>query len=95
MTAMKAVRLASLVTAINVLVASGLLSPSSNSSWCICFTDARRVRGARGATVKVRPGAGVIKIRTTTLNQHDEAVLVHALNLVVPRRKDIREQQRL
>jgi hypothetical protein len=44
---------------------------------------------------KSGPEQGLIKIRTTTLNQHDEAVLVHVLNLVVPRRKDIREQQRL
>jgi hypothetical protein len=53
------------------------------------------VRGARCATVKVASGAGLIKIRTTTLNQDDEAVLVHVLNLVVPRRKDIREEQRV
>jgi acyl dehydratase len=42
-----------------------------------------------------RPEQGLIKIRTTTLNQDDEAVLVHVLNLVVPRRKDIRQEQRL
>jgi acyl dehydratase len=35
---------------------------------------------------KSRPEQGLIKIRTTTLNQDDEAVLVHVLNLVVPRR---------
>ena len=39
---------------------------------------------------KSRPEQGLIKIRTTTLNQDDEAVLVHVLNLVVPRRKDTR-----
>ena len=44
---------------------------------------------------KSRPEQGLIKIRTTTLNQDDEAVLVHVLNLVVPRRKDIREEQRV
>ena len=33
-----------------------------------------------------RPGQGVIKVRTTTLNQHDEAVQVTIGNLVVPRR---------
>ena len=43
---------------------------------------------------KSRPEQGLIKIRTTTLNQDDEAVLVHVLNLVVPRREDIREGQR-
>jgi len=43
---------------------------------------------------KSRPEQGLIKIRTTTLNQDDETVLVHVLNLVVPRRKDIREEQR-
>jgi acyl dehydratase len=40
---------------------------------------------------KSHPKLGLIKIRTTTLNQDDEAVLVHVLNLVVLRRKDIRE----
>jgi hypothetical protein len=44
---------------------------------------------------KSGPEQGLIKIRRTTLKQHAEAVLVHVLNLVVPRRKDIREQQRL
>src|SRR6202048_5254285 len=44
---------------------------------------------------KSRAEQRLIKIRTTTLNQDDEAVLVHVLNLVVPRRKDIREEQRV
>jgi hypothetical protein len=42
-----------------------------------------------------RPKQGLIKIRTTTLNQDDEAVLVHVLNLVVLRRKDSRQEQPL
>ena len=42
---------------------------------------------------KSRPAQGLIKIRTTTLNQDDEAVLVYVLNLVVQRRKDIRQEQ--
>jgi acyl dehydratase len=33
-----------------------------------------------------RPDQGVIKVRTTTLNQHDEPVQVVIANLVVPRR---------
>src|SRR3989441_12756335 len=33
-----------------------------------------------------RPAQGLIKVRTTTLNQHDEAVQVIIANLVVPRR---------
>jgi acyl dehydratase len=33
-----------------------------------------------------RPDQGVIKVRTTTLNQHDEAVQVTLGSLVVPRR---------
>ena len=37
---------------------------------------------------KSRPEQGLIKLRTTTLNQDDEAVLVHVVNLVVLRRKD-------
>jgi len=36
---------------------------------------------------KSRPEQGLIKLRTTTLNQDDEAVLVHVVNMVVPRRK--------
>jgi acyl dehydratase len=40
---------------------------------------------------KSRPEQGLIKLRTTTLNQDDEPVLVHVVNLVVSRRRDIRE----
>ena len=35
---------------------------------------------------KSRPGQGLIKLRTTTLNQNGEAVQVQVGNLVVPRR---------
>jgi acyl dehydratase len=35
---------------------------------------------------KSRPGQGLIKVRTTTLNQKDEPVQVLVANLVVPRR---------
>jgi acyl dehydratase len=38
---------------------------------------------------KSRPEQGLIKLRTTTVNQDGEAVLVHVVNLVVLRRKDI------
>ena len=38
---------------------------------------------------KSRPAQGLIKLRTTTLNQHDQAVLVYVVNMVVQRRKDI------
>ena len=38
-----------------------------------------------------RPERGLIKLRTTTLNQDDEPVLVYVVNLVVPRRKDFRK----
>ena len=41
---------------------------------------------------KSRPEQGLIKLRTTTLNQDDEPVLVHVVNLLVPRRKDIRQE---
>jgi acyl dehydratase len=44
---------------------------------------------------KSRPEQGLIKLRTTTLNQDDEAVLVHVANLVVPRRKHTRPEQQL
>jgi acyl dehydratase len=37
---------------------------------------------------KSRPGQGLIKLRTTTLNQDDEPVLMHVVNMVVLRRKD-------
>ena len=40
---------------------------------------------------KSRPEQGLIKLRTTTLNQDGAGVLVHVLNLVVLRRKDIRQ----
>jgi acyl dehydratase len=39
---------------------------------------------------KSRPQQGLIKLRTTTLNQDGEAVLVQVVNIVVLRRKDIR-----
>ena len=38
---------------------------------------------------KSRPQQGLIKVRTTTLNQNGEAVQVHVVNLVVPRRPTI------
>ncbi|MFZ0151664.1 MAG: MaoC family dehydratase [Xanthobacteraceae bacterium] len=44
---------------------------------------------------KSRPEQGLIKLRTTTLNQDDEAVLMYVVNMVVQRRKDIRKEQRL
>jgi acyl dehydratase len=44
---------------------------------------------------KSRPAQGLIKVRTTTLNQSDEAVLTYVVNMVVQRRKDIRQEQRL
>jgi acyl dehydratase len=37
---------------------------------------------------KSRPEQGLIKVRTTTLNQDDEAVQVFVGNLVVPRRRE-------
>jgi acyl dehydratase len=38
---------------------------------------------------KSRPEQGLIKLRTTTLNQDDQAVLVQVANLVVPRRREV------
>ncbi len=35
---------------------------------------------------KSRPDRGLIRVRTTTLNQNDEAVQVYTGNLIVPRR---------
>jgi acyl dehydratase len=37
---------------------------------------------------KSRPTQGLMKVRTTTLNQDDEAVLTYVVNMVVPRRND-------
>ena len=37
---------------------------------------------------KSRPDQGVIKVRTTTLNQHNEPVQVSVGNLIVPRRSE-------
>src|SRR5258705_9270769 len=42
--------------------------------------------GLEGRPSRSRPEQGLIKVRTTTLNQHDEAVQVIVANLVVPRR---------
>ena len=41
---------------------------------------------------KSRPAQGLIKLRTTTLNQDDEAVLMYVVNMVVQRRKNIRQE---
>src|SRR4029077_3404150 len=41
---------------------------------------------------KSRPEQGLIKLRTTTLNQDDEPVLVHVVNMVVQRWKEIRKE---
>ena len=41
---------------------------------------------------KSRPAQGLIKLRTTTLNQVGEPVLVYVVNLIVLRRKDIRKE---
>jgi hypothetical protein len=48
---------------------------------------------------KSRPAQSLIKVRTTALNQNGEAVLVYAVlvyvvNMVVQRRKDIRQVDR-
>jgi acyl dehydratase len=43
---------------------------------------------------KSRPAQGLIKLRTTTLNQHDEAVLVYVVNMVVQRRSEAGETLR-
>jgi acyl dehydratase len=37
-----------------------------------------------------RPEQGLIKLRTTTLNQHDKPVMANVVNLVVLRRNDVR-----
>jgi acyl dehydratase len=41
---------------------------------------------------KSRPEQGLIKLRTTTLNQHDKPVMVNVVNLVVLRRNEVRNE---
>lgn len=41
-----------------------------------------------------RPEQGLIKVRTTTLNQADEAVQILVANLIVPRRPKVEASQR-
>jgi acyl dehydratase len=41
---------------------------------------------------KSRPTQGLIKLRTTTLNQDDEAVLVYVVNMVVQREQQTRRE---
>jgi acyl dehydratase len=43
---------------------------------------------------KSRPAQGLIKLRTTTLNQHNEAVLLYVVNMVVQRRSEAGEALR-
>jgi acyl dehydratase len=42
-------------------------------------------------TSKSHPEQGLVKLRTTTLNQNGEGVLVQVVNIVVLRRKDTRQ----
>jgi acyl dehydratase len=44
-------------------------------------TEVMEVRPSRS-----KPQQGLVKMRTTTFNQHDEAVQVIVANLIVPRR---------
>ena len=37
---------------------------------------------------KSKPSQGIIKVRTTTLNQNDEPVQVLTANILVPRRSE-------
>ena len=41
---------------------------------------------------KSRPAQGLVKLRTITLNQDDEAVLMYVANMVLRCRKDIRKE---
>ena len=61
---------------------------------------ARLINASRGPIVEEQALISVLKkrqiagaLRTTTLNQDDEPVLVHVVNLVVLRRKDIRSSR--
>ena len=43
---------------------------------------------------KSRPEQGLVKLRTTTLNQAGEAVLVYVVNMLVPRRQNISKERK-
>ena len=43
---------------------------------------------------KSRPEQGLVKLRTTTLNQDGEAVLVYVVNMLVPRRQNISKERK-
>jgi hypothetical protein len=60
------------------------LSTSATPSWATAERDAGQRLEVRPS--RSRPDQGLIKVRTTTLNQNDEAVQVIIANLVVPRR---------
>ncbi len=48
---------------------------------------AHRMRSAGSAPVASRPEQGMVKMKTTTLNQNDEPVQVMVGNLIVPRKR--------
>lgn len=43
---------------------------------------------------KSRPEQGLVKLRTTTLNQDGEAVLVYVVNMLVPRRQNSSKERK-
>ena len=43
---------------------------------------------------KSRPEQGLVKLRTTTLNQAGEAVLVYVVNMLVPCRQNISKERK-
>jgi acyl dehydratase len=76
-------------------VAGGLVGASNEISWTRAVrpgdilhveSEVLEVRPS-----KSRPEQGVVRMRTTTLNQNDEPVQVLVANLVVPRRNDSKE----
>jgi hypothetical protein len=66
---------------------------STNSAGPVRPGDELRVEGAvlEVRPSKSRPDQGLIKVRTTTLNQHDETVQISVGTLVVPRRASFQE----
>ena len=75
--------------------AGGLVGASNEISWTrpVRPGDVLRVESEvlEVRPSKSRPEQGVVRMRTTTLNQNDEPVQVLVANLVVPRRTNPKE----
>ena len=81
------------------LLVESELQPAGRRRWCWVRRISMAETRAAGDELRIqsevvevrpsrsRPNQGLIKLRTTTLNQNDEAVQVQVGNLIVPRRQ--------